>query len=619
MTNLVIKSGNPYPLGALVGNRGVNFSMVSQKASCGVILYHKKTNEEIRLPFEDKHRVGNVFCFFVEGIRTREYEYNFYEDETSFVDPYAKLVCGNEKWGNGCTQELSLRGEFYRSGYDWANEQKPQLSFSESILYSLHVRGFTKHSSSGVRHKGTFLGIQEKIPYFLELGVTTLELMPCYEFEEFEANENRLSMEYQVSHYTEDIRNTSPEKKCNFWGFKKGFYMAPKKSYCAGSDAALEFKNLVHALHEANLEIVMQFYFTQDCSQGYILEVLKHWVLEYHVDGFHLMGRGIPVTLLSTDPILARTKLFYHDFPLEEIYGGANNTGYKNLCFYRPEFMQDIRRFLKGDSDMLKGFLFHLKNFNESCGVVNYITNYDGFSLMDLVSYERKHNEQNQESNQDGTDYNYSWNCGVEGPTRKKGVLKLRQKQIKNALLFLLTAQGTPMLLSGDEFGHTKLGNNNSYCQDNEINWINWKLAKKNQELFSFVKEAIAFRKQHGILHVEHPLSFMDRYGSGFPEISFHGLEAWKGETDNYLHHIAVMLSDRPVRKGAQDTIYLAYNMHWEEKKFEVPSLPKGENWRITFWTDAGAVIEAKENGHACLLVPPRSIVILSAVDAKRG
>lgn len=230
MTNLVIKSGNPYPLGALVGNRGVNFSMVSKKASCGVILYHKKTNEEIRLPFEDKHRVGNVFCFFVEGIRTREYEYNFYEDETSFVDPYAKLVCGNEKWGNGCTQELSLRGEFYRSGYDWANEQKPQLSFSESILYSLHVRGFTKHSSSGVRHKGTFLGIQEKIPYFLELGVTTLELMPCYEFEEFEANENRLSMEYQVSHYTEDIRNTSPEKKCNFWGFKKGFYMAPKKA-----------------------------------------------------------------------------------------------------------------------------------------------------------------------------------------------------------------------------------------------------------------------------------------------------------------------------------------------------------------------------------------------------
>lgn len=614
MADYKVKHGNPYPLGALVQPKGINFSMVnSTKAACGVIIYNRKTKEETRIPFSEEHRIGNICCFFVEGVSAGSCEYNFYDQEDVFVDPYAKIVTGNEKWGRGKNEELTLRSGFYRSKYDWSEDTQPNLAYSDSILYCLHVRGFTKHPSSHVKHKGTFQGIQEKIPYLKELGVTTLELLPCYEFEEYESDENKLSMEYQV-HHIDEIITHKEDKKCNYWGFKNAFYMAPKAGYCASSDPVCEFKDLIHALHQEHMELIMQFYFPDEYKQGYILEVLKHWVLEYHVDGFHLMGNNIPLTLLATDPLFANVKLLYHDFPLDQIFAPMEMPTYKNLGYYRAEYMQDIRRFLKGDSDMLKGFLFHLKNYNEKCGVINYITNYDGFSLMDMVSYERKHNEENGENNKDGTEYNYSWNCGIEGPTKKKNVLSLRNKQMKNAVLFLMTAQGTPMLHSGDEFGHTRNGNNNCYCLDNETNWLNWNLTKKNKELFEFVKDAIAFRKKHGVLHQEHALSFMDRYGCGFPEISFHGLEAWKGETENYLHHIAVMLCDRPVRNLPQDSIYLAYNMHWEEKKFEVPVLPKKYTWKIDFWTDAGGILETNESNRMCLTVPPRSIVVLSAV-----
>ncbi len=523
----------------------------------------------------------------------------------------------------GKNAKLNLKSGFYRPKYDWCEDEAPRLSYGDSIIYCLHVRGFTKHSSSHVKHKGTFLGIQEKIDYIKDLGVTTLELMPAYEFCEYEDEQDKFTMEYQVNHIDEKLPKKDDEtvinRKCNYWGFKKAYYMAPKSGFAATSDPSGEFKDLIKALHKEGLELVMQFYFPNDCKQGYILEVLKHWVLEYHVDGFHLLGKNIPVTLLATDPLFTNVKLMYENFPVDEIYASQEMPAFKNLGYYRSEFMQDTRRFLKGDADMLRGFLFHVTNHNDKCGVVNYIANYDGFSLMDLVSYDRKHNEENGEGNQDGTEYNYSWNCGIEGPTKKKQVLTLRQKQLKNALIFLLCSQGTPMLTAGDEFGHSRKGNNNCYCLDNDSNWLDWNLIKKHKELFDFTKELIAFRKEKNILHKENALSNMDRFGSGYPEVSFHGEEAWKAGTENYLHHVAVLLYDSPKKDKPVEALYIAYNMHWEVKVFDVPTLPKDTKWSIKYKTDADADIKENENGHVLIKVPPRSIVILEALGEKRG
>lgn len=589
MKQVKIKEGLPYPLGATVDKHGVNFSMVnSSQKECGVVLYAKKTDEKIVIPFEDKHKTGNISCFYMENIAISQYDYNFFIGEEEIPDRYAKRILGNEEWGKGKEGKLSLKSGFYVSDYDWKKDKRLHIPYSESVFYCLHVRSFTMHASSKVKHKGTFEGIVEKIPYLKELGITAIEMLPCYEFEEFDSGEDKTSISYQVAHYTEVLDSNHGDKKMNYWGFKDAYYFAPKASYSAIGDSVVSFKNMVSQLHANGIEVIMQFYFPQNVKQGYILEVMKHWVMEYHIDGIHVKGAQIPVTLLATEPLFANVKLMCHDFSLSDIYDQDNAPRYKNLGYYRNEYMHDMRCFLKGDSDMLKGFSYHLTNQNPSCGIVNYITNYDGFTLHDLVSYERKHNEANQEKNQDGTDYNYSWNCGVEGPSRKRSVVLLRKQQMKNALVFLFTSQGTPLLLAGDEFANTQKGNNNCYCQDNEMSWLDWNQLKKNKEQFSFVRDLISFRKQHPILHKEEMLTMTDRFGFGYPDLSFHGKQAWKADLENYNRHLAVLycgMYGKKKDKSDDDYIYLAYNMYWEEIDFALPTLPKDFEWECVFCT----------------------------------
>lgn len=583
MEQLRIRKGMPYPLGATVKNQGTNFSMVNaSKDECGVILYQKQTKETLKIPFEEKHRIGNISCFYIEGLKTECYDYNFYIGDREIVDIYAKRVIGNEIWGRGQTQELSLRSGFYVSHYDWKKEKRLHIPYAESVFYCMHIRSFTQHSSAKVKHHGTFEGIVEKIPYLKELGVTAVELLPCYEFVEFDTEEDKSSMQYQLLHFREKPIENVP-KKMNYWGFKEAYYFAPKASYAAGDDPCESFKNMVTQLHQNGMEVIMQFYFPKKVKQGYILEVMKHWVMEYHIDGIHLKGEQIPVTLLATEPLFANVKIMCKDFSLSDIYyEDEKPPAYKNLGYYRDEFMHDTRCFLKGDADMLRGVQYHLKNQNPDCGIVNYMTNYNGFTMADLVSYDRKHNEANGENNTDGTEYNYSWNCGVEGPTRKKHVMQLRRKQIRNAFMLLLTAQGTPLILAGDEFGNSQEGNNNCYCQDNEISWLDWNLLKKNKEQFRFVKDLITFRKEHPMLHKEEMLTMTDRFGYGYPDISYHGKEAWKAELENYNRHLAVLYCGRYAKKKDKtddEFIYLAYNMYWESIAFALPTLPAGYEW----------------------------------------
>lgn len=620
-----IKKGIPYPLGATIKNHGVNFSMVNDSAEeCGVILYDKQNDESQKLRFEDRHKIGNIACFYIEGLDFNRFDYNFYIGSQVIVDKYAKRIIGNELWGAEKSGEVQLKSGLYKSVFDWKKDKTLHVPYKDSILYSLHVRSFTMHVSSKVKHKGTFEGVVEKIPYLKDLGITAIEFMPVYEFREYESGEDKSSIAYQVSHYMDVPDKMADEnvRKLNYWGFKEAFYFAPKAAYAATDDPCESFKKMVMELHQNGIEVILQFYFPKSVKQGYILEVIKYWVMEYHIDGVHLMGDQIPVTLLATEPMFSNTKIMSYDFSLEDIYENGKAPRYKNLGYYRKEFSHDTRCFLKGDADMLRGFQYHMKNQNPTCGIVNYITNYNGFTMMDLVSYDRKHNEANLENNTDGTEYNYSWNCGYEGPTRKKSVLALRRKQIRNAFLFLLTAQGTPLILAGDEFGNTQNGNNNCYCQDNEMSWLDWRLLKRNAEQFLFVKNLIEFRKSHPVLHKEDMLTLSDHFGFGYPDLSYHGKEAWRGELENYNRHIAMLYCGKYGKKPEgkdDDFIYLAYNMYWEEISFALPALPKDYKWKCTVYSEDPDVDKVKiEDTDEKIKVAPRSVMVLTGVRQKK-
>ncbi len=592
--NLKTLPGKPYPMGVSFEPDGkVNFAAsLHSREECGVLLYLRNHGTPVRLPFRTGKRIGNIYCLRVEGLEGADFKYNFYAGDEVITDPYAGIIHGNGRWGKKVSPPL--KGGVEREDYDWEEDAPLMTPLSETVLYLIHPRGFTRHASSGVPHKGTFMGIVEKIPYLKELGITAVELMPSYEFTELEKPPKaEAGMEAALSHYMDPPEDAAP--RINFWGYKRGYYFAPKMSLSATGCPGREFRDMVKALHGAGIEVVMQFYFPVEVKQAYILEVVRHWVLEYHVDGFHLMGTQVPMALLATEPILGNVKLFYQDIPCREIFDGAQPPVYKNLAAYNDGFLYAVRRFLKSDEDSLMPALESLKRCGEQAGVINYITNYCGFTLADLVSYDRKHNEENGEGGSDGETYNMSWNCGCEGKTRRKGILALRRKQMKNAILLLLTAQGTPMILGGDEFGFSRRGNNNPYCQDNEVSWLDWRLTERNADFHAFVKEAIAFRKRHPILHQEREFTMLDYMGCGYPDLSYHGEDAWRLAADRLSRHAGVMYCGRYAKKDREEDdsfLYLAYNMHWEAHEFALPALPAGMRWQEVCSTDAGAGTE---------------------------
>lgn len=585
----------PYPLGVTTTEFGYTyFSVVMKNGNdCGIVLYDKKTGKETRIPFSEQNKYGSIYSIAVKDLDIRRYSYNFYDGERVFTDPYAKVLHGHEKWGR-CAQ--LLKGGFARPDYDWQGDKPLKIPYEDSILYCLNVRAFTKHKSSGVPHKGTFRGLMEKIPYFKELGITAVELMPAYEFDELERKNGQrqmwpnvlpLTMEEAKSRLMENIEEKTAgeeraKEKYNCWGYTEGFYFAPKSAFASDKDTVKEFKDMVKALHENHIEIILQFYFPNSTKMGMILDAMKYWVLEYHIDGFHLKGEQIPLQGIATEPLLTDTKIFYYDFPYDQIYEENEIPRYRNLASYNDDYMYTIRRFLKGDDGMVGKFLDLQRKNPPRCGTINYITNYYGFTLADMVSYEKKHNEENGEKNIDGNDYNLTWNCGVEGSSRKKNVLELRKRQMKNALSMLFLAQGTPLIYSGDELGNTRYGNNNPYCQDNETGWVKWNMGVLGKEIFPYVKELIALRKRHPVLHNANELKILDYTGCGYPDLSYHGEEAWRADFSNYSRFAGVMYCGcyaKREREEEDDFFYIAYNMHWLPHSFALPKLPKGMKW----------------------------------------
>jgi len=551
-----------------------------------------------------------------------------------------------------------------------------EISPEDQIVYEMHVRSFTKDPSSGIREKvrGTFAGIKEKIPYLKELGVNAIELMPIYEFDEFE--NSRPNPE-------------TGELLLNYWGYSTVGFFAPKAGYAATGKLGMqgdEFKALVKELHKNGIEVILDvvfnhtaegnengpyisyrgidnktyymltpegYYFnfsgtgnTLNCNnpvvRGMVLDCLRYWASEYHIDGFRfdlaaILGRdplGYPLAnpplleSLAFDPILAKCKLIAEAWDAGGLYQVGSFPAYGRWAEWNGKYRDTIRKFLKGDTSVgavaqrLMGSPdLYAPSGRVPATSINFISCHDGFTLMDIVSYNYKHNEANGENNNDGGNDNDSWNCGWEGSTDDIGINTLRHRQIKNAIAMLMVSQGVPMILMGDEVGRTKFGNNNTYCHDNHLNWLDWSLFDKNPDLFQFFKNCIAFRKAHPVLRNPNHFQNRDYVGSGYPDISWHGTKAWFADWSSN-HTIAFLLCGKHAKQGQVEDnyIYVAMNMHWETHWFEIPGAPAGKQWKIFANTGANSPEDSWSPGNepilenqSGLLLRDRSVVILVA------
>lgn len=550
------------------------------KKDVELVLYEKKNLTEVkRIPMEQMPGEYLVSLEIPEK-EMKKYAYHYQCGEESFPDRKAQCFVKDGSFGEK-TKLPCKCGTLVQQEFDWGESRRPALAYEDMVVYLAHIRGFTMHASSKVRGRGTFYGMVQKIPYLKELGITTVELQPIYEYDEVDKN-----------------------GKVNYWGYQEGYYYAPRAAYSYKADATVECKEMIKAFHENGMEVVLQFYFPGEVSRMEILNILQYWSYYYQVDGFHLMGENIPVEELARDVYLRSRKLWYYDFPVDALYPGKELPEKKVLASYQDGYMYDMRRLLKGDEGCIHTAIKRMTFLPSKMGNINFITNYFGFTMWDNVSYEQKHNENNGEKNKDGNDYNGSWNCGAEGSTKKKLIMNLRRKQYKNAFALLMFSQGTPLFFMGDEFGNSQKGNNNPYCQDNEIAWLNWNDLNRNKELYQYVKELIAFRKESGVFHMEKECMLMDYLSCGYPDLSFHGEEAYKPRWDYYSRQAGLLFSGDYVGKKGELT-YLAINMHWEEQSFAYPKLKKGSEIRCVFATEEGVKVEKER-----ILLPPRSICV---------
>lgn len=588
------KRGNPAILGVSRTQEGVNFAVASDTDRLCLNLFKSgKKKPEYTIELGNEYRYGDVFAVEVSGVDFESLEYNYSRDGVSFPDEYAKVMSGVHEFGHAA-KDACYKSKVLTQGFEWEEDRPLDIPYEDLILYRIHPRGYTRHSSSGVACRGTFEGIMEKIPYIRELGVNAVEFMPVYEFEEVRKWSEDHTQQYDLP----------PVDKVNYWGYTTGQYFALKSAYTVlgktSNDYTSEFKRLVKEFHKNNIEVIVEMYFPQDARINMISECVRYWVLEYHLDGIHINCSEDALKMIANDPLLARTKLFAPYWNNKGVNGS-----HKNLANYNGAYMNVIRKFLKGDENQLTAFVNAQKNNSRSIANINYISNHNTLSLNDMVSYDRKHNEVNGENNRDGEDFNNSWNCGVEGKSRKKAVNDLRMKQIKNALLMMFLSQGTPLIYGGDEFLNTTCGNNNPYCQDNEISWLNWRLAEKNKDVTEFIRQLIAFRKQHGVLHMREHLHEMDYKALGYPDVSYHGSNAWYSEFESYNRHIGIMYCGK---YADDDFIYAGYNMHWEKHTLALPKLPEGYVWKKVLETDNVVMADRK------MEMPMRSVVVLVSV-----
>lgn len=576
---------SPDKLGVTFSKEGLTFTYFSPTEKECRLNFYDKISDRLLLSYRltEEVKTGNNFSVFIKhknlmkyfGDREdylKELGYLYETRRGEFLDPCATLIYGREEFGR--KKEKKLLSGIASDVYNWEGDLPLGRAYSETVLYKLHVRGFTRDTTSGVKNPGTFKGITEKISYLRELGVNCLLLMPAYDFEE-------------------SMKAEGIEDRINYWGYGgSNAYFAPKASFASLSDEPdREMKDMVKALHSNGLEVILEMNFTPGTNTVYALECLRYWVRAYHIDGFKLSNEVLPVSVLATDPVLGCCKIISEGWDYKAAI--EKNKIFLNYAECTSSYSIAGKRLMRGEEEQIRGFAGEFTKLSEDWGCIKYITNHDGFTLIDLFSYDKKHNEANGENNRDGQDYNYSWNCGKEGKTGKISILELRKRQVRNAFTMLLLSQGTPLILSGDEFLNSQEGNNNPYCLDNEISWLNWDNLQKEKDTFQWVKELIALRKEHPVFRRIEPFRQTDYIFCGMPDISFHGTTPWYTQYDHYSRLLGIMLCGAYAstdHRNFDDSFYIAFNFHQEKQEFHLPDLPAGQVWNLLLSTSEGNI-----------------------------
>lgn len=669
--------------GACVASNGVSFTINSHGATrCTLLLFKPQASKPYaRIPFPDSYRIGDTYSMLVFDIKPDEFEYAFsfdgpyepakgllFNEENVLLDPYSRAVTGQRKWGEKPEggKDFEYRARVVKSSFDWGNIKQLEQPFEDLVIYETHVRGYTKDKSSGVSAPGTFAGLKDKIPYLKDLGINAVELMPIFEFDEMES----ASVVDGVQLY-------------NYWGYNTVSFFAPNTSYAFNEEhnhEGDELKSLIKALKENGIEVILDVVFNHtaegnemgpcfsfkgidnnvyymltpdahyynfsgcgnvmNCNhpvvRSFIIDCLRHWAIEYRVDGFRfdlasILGRdqnGAPMAnppileSLAFDPVLGKMKLIAEAWDAGGLYQVGSFPSWNRWAEWNGRYRDDMRSFLKGDDGMAGNAITRITGSRdlyspESRGhkaSVNFLTCHDGFTLYDLYSYNEKHNEKNGWNNTDGDNNGHSWNCGAEGETDDPNVNGLRRRLIKNAFAALLCSRGPAMFFAGDEFCNTQFGNNNAYCQDNIISWLDWSRLEEFKEIHDFVRHMIQFRKEHPILRkMTKPSSCQ------FPEISVHNGTPFNASTDYKTKLIGIMYAGRNEEDTEDDIVFYCMNAYWEPLVMQLPVLPNGKHWHVDTNTNAeyfdGEDFTAKTEllGVNTIRVPARTTIILVA------
>lgn len=669
--------------GACVASNGVSFTINSHGATrCTLLLFKPQASKPYaRIPFPDSYRIGDTYSMLVFDIKPDEFEYAFsfdgpyepangllFNEENVLLDPYSRAVTGQRKWGEKPEggKDFEYRARVVKSSFDWGNIKQLEQPFEDLVIYEIHVRGYTKDKSSGVSAPGTFAGLKDKIPYLKDLGINAVELMPIFEFDEMES-----------------ARVVDGVQLYNYWGYNTVSFFAPNTSYAFNEEhnhEGDELKSLIKALKENGIEVILDVVFNHtaegnemgpcfsfkgidnnvyymltpdahyynfsgcgnvmNCNhpvvRNFIIDCLRHWAIEYRVDGFRfdlasILGRdqnGAPMAnppileSLAFDPVLGKMKLIAEAWDAGGLYQVGSFPSWNRWAEWNGRYRDDMRSFLKGDDGMAGNAITRITGSRdlyspESRGhkaSVNFLTCHDGFTLYDLYSYNEKHNEKNGWNNTDGDNNGHSWNCGAEGETDDPNVNGLRRRLIKNAFAALLCSRGPAMFFAGDEFCNTQFGNNNAYCQDNIISWLDWSRLEEFKEIHDFVRHMIQFRKEHPILRkMTKPSSCQ------FPEISVHNGTPFNASTDYKTKLIGIMYAGRNEEDTEDDIVFYCMNAYWEPLVMQLPVLPNGKHWHVDTNTNAecfdGEDFTEKTEllGVNTIRVPARTTIILVA------
>lgn len=669
--------------GACVASNGVSFTINSHGATrCTLLLFKPQASKPYaRIPFPDSYRIGDTYSMLVFDIKPDEFEYAFsfdgpyepakgllFNEENVLLDPYSRAVTGQRKWGEKPEggKDFEYRARVVKSSFDWGDIKQLEQPFEDLVIYETHVRGYTKDKSSGVSAPGTFAGLKDKIPYLKDLGINAVELMPIFEFDEMES-----------------ARVVDGVQLYNYWGYNTVSFFAPNTSYAFNEEhnhEGDELKSLIKALKENGIEVILDVVFNHtaegnemgpcfsfkgidnnvyymltpdahyynfsgcgnvmNCNhpvvRSFIIDCLRHWAIEYRVDGFRfdlasILGRdqnGAPMAnppileSLAFDPVLGKMKLIAEAWDAGGLYQVGSFPSWNRWAEWNGRYRDDMRSFLKGDDGMAGNAITRITGSRdlyspESRGhkaSVNFMTCHDGFTLYDLYSYNEKHNEKNGWNNTDGDNNGHSWNCGAEGETDDPNVNGLRRRLIKNAFAALLCSRGPAMFFAGDEFCNTQFGNNNAYCQDNIISWLDWSRLEEFKEIHDFVRHMIQFRKEHPILRkMTKPSSCQ------FLEISVHNGTPFNASTDYKTKLIGIMYAGRNEEDTEDDIVFYCMNAYWEPLVMQLPVLPNGKHWHVDTNTNVeyfdGEDFTAKTEllGVNTIRVPARTTIILVA------